>query len=315
MTAVLAVDIGGTKITAARVELAEGQSRPQVLASRTVATPAREGAPAVLRAAADALQRVEADARDTGAGPAAGIGVATAGVVDVHRGRITHATDAITGWAGADVRAACTGITPGPVAVLNDVHAHALGEATFGCGRSTGGTLLQVAVGTGIGGAAVIGGKVLTGAHGAAGHLGHMAVAEAEGVPCPCGRTGHLEGLASGPGILALAQRRGAAARAVEDGRALAAAARAGDAAALEAYRIAGTATGRVIGSVLNLLDVPLVALSGGVARACPAWAEALRAAALAEEMDVLAGTPIVAAELGDDAALLGAAESVRRML
>ena len=125
-----------------------------------------------------------------------------------------------------------------PVSVLNDVHAHGLGEARFGVGRGRSSVLL-IAVGTGIGGCQIVDGAPVLGAHGAAGHVGHLPVPEAAGVPCPCGRIGHLEGLASGPGIVQLAARLGADGS-LSDGPRLAAAAAAGDTVAREAYRVAG---------------------------------------------------------------------------
>ena len=165
-----------------------------------------------------------------------------------------------------------------------------------------------MAVGTGIGGCQIQDGRAVLGAHGAAGHVGHVPVPEAEGVPCPCGRTGHLEGLASGPGIVRLAARLGAEPTA-RDGRELAAAAARGEPAALEAYRLAGRATGRVLGALLNVLDPDAVALTGGVADAdVPVWHEALHAGIAVEAMDVVAATPVLAASAGSHAALLGAA-------
>ncbi|MEO2097125.1 MAG: ROK family protein, partial [Brachybacterium sp.] len=88
-----------------------------------------------------------------------------------------------------------------------------------------------------------------------------------------------------------------------------AAAAARGDRAALEAYRRAGRATGRVLGALLNVLDPDVVALTGGVAEAdVPAWREALDAGIAEEAMDVVARTPVLPASAGSHAALLGAA-------
>jgi glucokinase len=235
------------------------------------------------------------------------VGISSAGVVDAARGRITHATDSLTGWAGTALTAPFAERFGVPVAALNDVHAHGLGEARFGVGRGRG-SLLLMAVGTGIGGCHVQEGRPALGAHGAAGHVGHVPVPEAEGVPCPCGRTGHLEGLASGPGIVGLAARLGAD-PVPRDGRELAAAGGRGEGPALEAYRLAGRATARVIGALLNILDPEVVALTGGVADAdVPVWREALTAGLREEAMDVVAATPVLPASAGSHAALLGAA-------
>lgn len=321
---VLALDLGGTKIRAALVhglgadgsaagrrvadESGAGtvtavgaESAPRLERVAEAPTPAAEGAAAILGAAADLAEQVR------GGTAVRAIGISSAGVVDSARGCITHATDSLAGWAGTEVAAPFAARFEVPVAVLNDVHAHGIGEACFGAGRGRS-SLLLMAVGTGIGGCQVLGGRAVVGGHGAAGHVGHVPVPEAEGVPCPCGRRGHLEGLASGPGILRLAASLGAS-PAPRDGRELAAAAAGGDRAALEAYRRAGHATGRVIGALLNVLDPEVVALTGGVVDAdVPVWREAMDDGIAEEAMDVVAGTPVLPAGAGSHAALLGAA-------
>src|SRR5699024_10015428 len=87
------------------------------------------------------------------------------------------------------------------VRAVNDVHAHALGEAVAGASRGSASSLL-VAAGTGIGGGFITDGHLLTGRNSAAGHIGHVPSAPAAGLDCPCGGTGHVEAIASGPAIL-----------------------------------------------------------------------------------------------------------------
>ncbi|GAA4530012.1 ROK family protein [Brachybacterium paraconglomeratum] len=302
---VLALDLGGTKIRAALVHGAGADDAarpapPRLDRVAEVPTPATVGPAAILGAAAELAEQVRAGAQ------VQAVGLSSAGVIDSDRGRVSHATDSLTGWAGTDLLTPLADRFGVPVSALNDVHAHGLGEARFGAGRDRA-SLLLVAVGTGIGGCHVLDGRAVLGSHGAAGHVGHMPVPEAEGVPCPCGRMGHLEGLASGPGILQLASRLGAD-PALTGGRALAAAANAGDTAAREAYRIAGLATGRVIGALLNVLDPEVVALTGGVHGAGAPWRDAVNAGIAQEAMDVVAATPVLPASAGEHAALLGAA-------
>ncbi|ATG52762.1 hypothetical protein CFK38_15410 [Brachybacterium vulturis] len=300
---VLALDLGGTKIRGALVHGAGTPgpgAAPHLERVAEVATPATAGPEAILGAATQLAEQICSGAR------VSAVGLSSAGVIDSGRGRVTHATASLAGWAGTDVRTPLEDRFGVPVSVLNDVHAHGLGEARFGTGRDRA-SMLLIAVGTGIGGAQVIAGRAVLGAHGAAGHVGHVPVPEAEGVPCPCGRTGHLEGLASGPGIVRLARRLGADAS-VHDGHSLAAAAAAGASPALTAYRTAGLATGRVIGGLLNVLDPEVVALTGGVAEVGGAWHEAVRCGIAQEAMDVVADTPVLSATAGSHAALLGAA-------
>ena len=298
---VLALDLGGTKIRGALVHGAGGTAaRPNLEGLAEAPTPAAHGPEAILGAVAALAERIRAGTR------VSAVGLSSAGVIDSARGRVTHVTSSLAGWAGTDVRTPLAEHFGEPVSVLGDVHAHGIGEARFGIGRRHA-SLLLVAVGPGIGGCPVLEGRAVLGAHGAGGHVGHVPVPEAEGVPCPCGRTGHLEGLASGPGIVQLARRLGADAS-VQEGRALAAAAAAGAGPAREAYRIAGLATGRMIGGLLNVLDPAAVALAGGVSDVGGSWREALDRGIAHETMDVVSRGPGLPAAAGCHAALLGAA-------
>ena len=292
---VLAIDIGGTKTTAALVRGGE------VLDHATAPTPAQAGPSAILATATTLGKGL--------AGPTPTlVGVASAGVVDRATGRITHATDALRDWAGTDVAGPLSEAYGVPAHVLNDVHAHGLGEARWGVGREAS-SLLLVAIGTGIGGVHVVDGVPLAGRRGAAGHVGHVSVqtddAELEGLLCSCGRRGHLEGLAAGPSIVRLAARLGIEAA---DGRELAQLAASGSSAAVEAYQIAGRATGRALGDLMNVLDPEVVALTGGVVGASEHWEAALREGIADSAMGVVAQTPVLPAAAGVQAALLGAA-------
>lgn len=304
---VLAIDIGGTKINAAVVTAEGAGSAPAVLGPvRTVRTPAAAGAAAVVDAAVTVGREAVAATGAAGIDGAGldGVGIASAGVIDTERGVVVAATDSLPGWVGTDLVAAFEDAFGVHASALNDVHAHGLGEAISGSGKDHDSVLL-VAVGTGIGGAFVEDGRVHTGAVGAAGHIGHLPAPEAAGVPCPCGRTGHLEGFASGPGILATLQRRGGEAA---DTAALAAAAAAGDELATAVLRDAGFATGRVIGGLLNVLDPGVVAITGGVSAAGELWWDEVRRGVRHDAMDAVAATALVPAASGNHAALLGAA-------
>ncbi|MEU4425731.1 ROK family protein, partial [Actinoplanes sp. NPDC024001] len=136
MTGLVAgVDIGGTKI-------AVGAVGPDgaVHAQATAPTPAREGADAVLSTVRQLI---------SGLGrPVEAIGVGSAGVIDAASGTVRSATEAISGWAGTDLAGRLGSAFGVPVAVDNDVHAHALGEAWLGAaaGRTN---VLYMAAGTG----------------------------------------------------------------------------------------------------------------------------------------------------------------------
>jgi len=298
---VLAADLGGTKITAGLVN-----GGGEVLATRSVLTGAHQGSDAVISTLVEVLLAVRADAAaQTHLEAPSAVGIGSAGVVDSATGRIVSATDAIPGWAGTDLGTRVSEALDLPARVLNDVHAHALGEATAGAGAGRA-SLLLVAVGTGIGGGMVRGGLIDAGARGLAGHVGHVPMPEAAGVGCTCGRTGHVEGLASGPGMLAAYLRAGGQAA---DTREVVARAEAGEDLAAGVLRTCAIAVGRLIGGLLNVMDPDVAVLTGGMAGAGPLWWQGVHDGVAHEAIDLVAGTELLPAMAGPDAALLGAAK------
>lgn len=288
----LAVDIGGTKIACGVVD-------GTVVSWRTtVPTPAREGARAILTAAQGVLEAARRQRPD-----AQIIGVGSAGVIDEVTGTVLAATSHLAGWVGTHLARELGARTGLPVVCLNDVHAHALGEHVAGAAAGTA-TSLLVAAGTGLGGSLVIDGRPLFGRHHRAGHLGHVPSAEAAGLTCSCGASGHLECIASGAGLLGAARAAGGQFTSAAQ---LASAAAAGDGDAAGWLVRSGTALGRAIGGWANTLDPDVVVLAGGLSRAGAPWWDALVQAAQAEALEP-ATLQIVPAALGDDAALIGAA-------
>ncbi|MEV7352693.1 ROK family protein [Micromonospora chalcea] len=293
---VAALDIGGTKTTAALVTAAG-----EVVGRHTAPTPGRSGAAAVLDTAAGLVEKLRADAPDV----VRALGVGSAGVIDSASGLVLSATDVLTGWAGTDLRGDLGRRLGVPVTVVNDVHAHALGEARHGVAAGHD-TVLYVAVGTGVGASFVLGDTVLAGAHSAAGHAGHQPSAYAGTLPCTCGGRGHLEAIAAGPALTAEYVRR--TGRPVADLRAVAALAADGDETARDVVRLGGTAVGSAVGGLVNVLDPAAVVIGGGVTGLGEPWWRALRDAVPAETLPALAGVPVLASTLGPDAPLLGAA-------
>jgi glucokinase len=302
----LGVDLGGTKITAGLV-LPGGRLAHVV----TTATPARAGRQAVLDALLGLLGQVRGRAAAAGDADAKAVGIGSAGVIDPRTGAVTAATEHITGWAGTPLAQHVASAVGLPTRALNDVHAHALGEARFGAGRGLG-TLLLVAAGTGLEGALVVNGTVLTGHHGVAGHLGHVPAEPARGLRCACGRVGHLESVASGPGLLALYRRRGGHAARAED---VAESARTGDPLATACLTLTGRALGHAIGGWVNVIDPDAVIVTGGLGDSGPLWWDALGRAAYEQCVDTVRACPVLPAELGARAAVLGAAAHAATVL
>ena len=315
---VVGVDLGGTKMAAALVTADGALAGP--LAS--VPTPARSGPEAVLDAIASVVDTVvSAGTHQAHGAPVAvsAVGVGSAGVVNVSTGTIVSATDAITGWTGTLVatgvrsRLIAQGYGDMPVHVENDVDAYAGGEAWLGAGRDAG-SVLVVAVGTGFGGSVVINGTTVRGAHYVAGEIGHVPAPGAENEMCTCGRRGHLEAIAAGPQI----HRRYLAAGGdpeVANAFEVEQRADAGDPIASLVYRDSAIALGKVLAGVVAVLDPERVVLSGGLARAGELWWAPLRETFRAELIDPLADVPLVRAELGTNAPIIGAARGALRLL
>lgn len=291
---VLAVDVGGSKMAAALVDLSGGIVR------RAQAPTPSTGDPAQVRDALFiAVSRVVDDS-------VIAIGVGSAGPVDIEAGTVSPVN--IPAWRGFPVLAALRSLLPGrPAALAGDGHCMALGEYHFGGGPPSR-ALLGMVVSTGVGGGFVLDGRILTGPTGNAGHIGHIVV-DFDGPPCPCGSRGCVEVLASGPNMVRWAVERGSGAT---DGRELAALARGGDPVALAAYRRAGTAVAAGIVSAAALLDLDDVVVGGGVAEAGEVLFAPLRTA-LADlaGLDFVRRVRVRPSVLGAAAGLLGAAALV----
>lgn len=297
---VLALDIGGTKIAGGLVQI---DGSPVVVANAETPTDAARGGVEVLRTVIRLARGLVAAADH----PVVAIGVGAAGVVDIATGAITSATNLIPGWAGIRLGEELEAATGLPVSVIGDVAAHGLGEHLFGAAQGAGSTLV-VGVGTGIGGAFVNEGRVLTGSRGVGGHVGHVSSCEASGLQCSCGRRGHLEPVASGTAIASqFNQRTGKSLT----GREVAELAEVGDATATSVVMTAGLALGKALASLANTLDPDVIVLSGSVTNAGPTWWRSVHEGYADQAMDPLQDVPIRRGNLGLNAPLLGAAAHV----
>lgn len=308
----VAVDIGGTKIACGLVDLS-AKEVPRVHDVTKISTEADQGGAHVLELVIESVKSALSRAAEHGEKPV-GVGISSAGVVDPRSGDITFANDLMPGWGGTPLARAVTEACGLPCTVLNDVHAHALGEARHGAGKDVS-SVLVVAVGTGIGGAFVDHGTIMLGAHDEAGHIGHVAALAAAGVACSCGATGHLEPVAAGPGIIREYVRLGGIDSRDDgspiDGAEIDFRANNGDIRAQAAEELSGRALGEVLGSMCNMLDPSAIILSGSVAECGPYWHNALHAAFESQAMPPVKTTPIIQGALGAEAPLIGAVENL----
>jgi glucokinase len=206
------------------------------------------------------------------------------------------------------------------VAVDNDANAALLAEHRVGAAAGARQALL-VTLGTGIGGAALVDGELLRGAHGAAGELGHVVV-DADGPPCPgnCPNRGCLEAMASGTALARAGERaaerwpESGPARELARGRELTGAlvtelAHDGDAAAVEAVAEVGRWLGVGLSGLVNVFDPEVVVVGGGVVRAGDLLLDPAREELAARALPPIAeSVRVVPAALGEESGMVGAA-------
>ncbi|HET9646668.1 MAG TPA: ROK family protein [Microlunatus sp.] len=284
---VLAVDVGGTLTKLA-------SAGPEGTLGEVVRLPTERAADAV--SVQWLAETISAEvARRPGV---VGFGVVAPGIVDADAGEVRVASN--LGWRDVPLRSRLEQLTGLPGAVGHDVRTAGLAEWRLHHPGET--DLLFVALGTGIAGAPVVDGRMLS-AGGYAGEIGHWSVVGAAGEPCACGHTGCLELVASAAGIVRQYVRRGASALGAQ---AVTAAARSGDAAANEVIAVAAAALGEALGRYLTLLGPRTIVLGGGLSAASdlliPPTAAAIRAGLAFEREPVL-----VRAGLGADAGVIGA--------
>ncbi|WP_405876067.1 MULTISPECIES: ROK family protein [unclassified Streptomyces] len=225
---------------------------------------------AVLAPMAELVRELLSEAEDFGA-PVLGLGVAVSGDVDRTEGVVRYSP--FLDWRDvplAELAAKTTGL---PVTVDNDVRALTVAEQWFGAGVGLS-DFAVVTVGAGIGCGLVVHGRVIAGAHGVAGEIGHVTVDPA-GPPCHCGNRGCVESIA---GDAAIVRRiRETTGIEVADTAEAVALAHQGVAGAREAYARAGEAIGRGIATVANLLGPERVIISGEGLAAHDLFAEQIR--------------------------------------
>lgn len=292
------IDLGASKILAVALD-GEGKGR----ARRKEPTRRGEGPARLLDRVAGIARSL---AEEAGA-PLAGAGVGFAGLVDRRRG-VVLSSIMLPGWRNFPLKRELERRLDARVEADNDANAALLGEL-----RARGfppETILGLTVGTGIGGAVAIEGRLYRGPLGTAGEFGNMTIAH-DGPPCWCGNRGCLNALASADAIEAAARalpgpREGDAPPTV---RSLAEAAARGDARAIALLRHAGALLGAGLANLVNVFNPDRIVLSGGVAEAGGVWLDAVREEvarrALAESA---AHVRIERSVLGYDAGAIGAA-------
>jgi glucokinase len=311
---VLALDLGASRIRAA-VVLPDGS-----LASRADGiTRGAAGPEAVIADCIDLLNRVRSATPATTATAIGGLGISAPGPVVPATGLIVEPPNmpAFRDVPFAEPVGRAVGL---PAALDRDTNVAMLGELVFGAARGAR-HVIYLTVSTGLGGAIVADGRLVTGPDGVAGELGHLVV-DLDGPPCGCGDRGHLESFSSGTAIVraarealdagaapGLASAMGAITPAQVTARDVAAAEDAGDPTATRIMASARRAFASALVGIVNVFAPELIVVGGSLARSQgDRWLDPARDAVRARAFRIPAArVRIVPADLGDDVGLVGA--------
>ncbi|HEY3452873.1 MAG TPA: ROK family protein [Myxococcales bacterium] len=304
-------DLGGTKMLATVYDAAFEAVGSRRRKTKEFKGP-RAGVQGIIKTIDEALEIAELPRRALG-----GIGIGCPGVLELDRGIIQHAPN--LGWRNVQLARDLQKVFACKVHLVNDVDAGTYGEYRFGAGEGAR-CLIGVFPGTGIGGGCVYDGKLIRGRVSSCFEFGHLHMAP-KGRLCGCGRWGCLETVAGRLAISAEAASaafRGQAPHLLEmvgtdltaiRSRVLAEAIEAGDQAIGEIVQRAAKYLGVGVASVVNLLAPDVIVLGGGMVEAMPKpFLTEVRTAVREQAMKPFRGVRVVAAKLGDDAGVMGAA-------
>jgi glucokinase len=262
------------------------------------------------------LAQLVSELRDSTEARVAAVGLGVPGLVNPQTGRVVISSD-LPSVMREDLRSTLSDAVGLPVTLDNDANAGAMGEYTAGAGRGSR-NMFYVTIGTGIGGALILDGRLWRGASGFAGEFGHITI-DPEGVECTCGNVGCLETVASAPNIVRRTHER-----LMRDSTSslsrlglnknftaadIAHEAKNGDDFAALMMARTGRSIGTAIAAVINLLNTERIVLGGGVMDAGNLILEPVIAEARRRSFQPnFESTQIVAATLGPDAVPIGAA-------
>ena len=218
------------------------------------------------------------------------------------------------GWGVFNIEKTLSDLTGFPVKAGNDASVAALGECWMGGGRGCE-SMVFITLGTGVGGGIVVGGKLLYGAHGAGGEVGHMVINREEAETCGCGKRGCLEQYASATGIVRVAKAaltgtdtpsilrnvENLTCKDVFDG------AKKKDALAKEILEQIFACLGEGIANICNVVDPETVVLGGGVSKAGQMLIDGVERHFKRHVFHAVSPVQFRLAELGNDAGTYGA--------
>jgi fructokinase len=309
----IGIDLGGTKIEILALDDADRE-----IIRRRIATP-RGAYDAIIATLAALVQSVERELGSRGYPGPHPVGIGAPGSIEPASGLARNANS--TELNGKPFQRDIEAALHRPVRIANDANCLALSEAIDGAGADAE-IVYAMILGTGVGSGIAVHGRILNGANGIAGEIGHNPLPGASleeasrTAPCFCGRLGCIETFLSGPGFArdyarAARHDHGCGPRTeapdARDARAIIAACDAGDPAAREALTRYIDRLARVLGGVINLLDPEVIVLGGGMSRVNALY-DALPAALLSHVFADQCRTEILPARHGDSSGVRGAA-------
>lgn len=306
---IFGVDLGGTT-----VKLGLFDPEGSVLEKWEIVTRKEDSGKLILPDIADAIKK-KMQEKNIAKEDVIGVGIGVPGPVDSD-GVIYKAAN--LGWGVFSIREELTGLLDGiRVEAGNDANVAALGEMWRGGGQGYD-NMVAVTLGTGVGGGIIADGKILTGAKGAGGEIGHILVEEKETEVCGCGKTGCLEQYASATGVVRLANRRLAkddkasvlrtekiSAKDVWD------AVKAGDELAIEVAEQFGEYLGKGLAAVACVVNPDIFVIGGGVSKAGSVLMDYMVEPYKKYVFHGSRETKFALATLGNDAGIYGAAKLV----
>lgn len=304
----IGIDLGGTSIKYALVDKAGNSSFEGRLPSF-----ASDSAEAVVGQLIKAATTVSEEAAKRN-WAIKGIGLGTPGIVDETNRIVLGGAENIVGWENIDVASLLEEQLHLPVVVGNDANLMGLGETKFGAGRDCT-HVVFLTVGTGIGGAVIIDGKLFNGFANRGTELGHVPLI-ATGERCACGAVGCLEHYASTAALVrrfsALAKERGMKFDAEIDGELIVRLYHEGFPLAMDCMNEHFYYLGRGIAGFINIFSPQRIVIGGGVAESGTFYIEKIKEIVKESAIpDCALNTEIVVAELGNKAGLIGAASLI----
>lgn len=271
----IGVDLGGTNLRIAAV-----QSDGTLLEKVTTGTQVSKGRDFVIGEMCDAIKSLSA--KFASKLKLEGVGVGMPGIIDKRTGMLRESPN-LPGWDEYPVRDDIQNRLGAPVILENDANVAAFGEGWLGAAKGYN-EICMITLGTGVGGGIVLAGKIWQGMNGMAGEVGHITV-EAEGHPCGCGNRGCVEQYASATAVMRMAREEIETGTApglekLAEGPNVEFSARAvfnlaleGDPSAKRVYDRMGRALGILLADLVNILNLRMYVIGGGVSNGWQAFA------------------------------------------